>query len=86
MEKYELSPRALVVSGVASIDNWRGEYSYIFIHKMLKTIDFKKVVTQNIIYEYSPLQISTLAALLFMAYSGPAKVWQVNVARIDCCP
>ena len=49
-------------SGVASVDNWRGASIHIFVFKDHKNSGSqKKLVTQNTIYEYSPLQLSTLA-------------------------
>ena len=51
--------RAVMTSGVASIDNWRGRNIHIFVFKDSENNGFqKKLMRQNILYiEYSPLPI-----------------------------
>ncbi len=59
-----------VLSGVANVDNWRGEYSYIRVHRPLNNQFQKKLIVQKTIYEHSPPQLSTLATTLMFLESN----------------
>ena len=67
-----------VGSEVASVDNWEGGGNIrTLVFTDLKDSWFQKKLTmENITYEYSPLQLSTLATLLAVGTFGIPIHWK----------
>ena len=78
--------RAVMTSGAANVDNWRGEYSYICVQRQWEQWISKEInEAKHIIYECLPLQLSTLATPLVMTISSKlllSKRWNFRFIYI----